>query len=371
MERTYDVIIIGAGQAGLAAAHEVQKRTGRFVVLEGSTRLGASWRDRYDSLVLFTPAEYDALPGLPLSLPRGALPTKDQIADYLEAYAAHFALPVRLGEKVTSLTRSEQGFVVQSERATYRAARVIVASGAFQLPVIPTYPGRAEATLTQLHSADYRRPEQLPAGPVLVVGAGNSAAQIAEELSHTRPVALSVRGSLRFRSTHWLGRSVFAWADQLGLLHAASGSRIARRMRRAGDPIFGGDLRTRIAIGAVQVRPEIERLARDRVRFVDGHEERFAAIVWATGFQSAYPWIEVSGAVDAAGAPIHRQGLSEVPGLSFLGLPWQRARSSALLMGAGRDAAWLVERVLGPVPRARAQSARAGVRAAELARPHL
>jgi putative flavoprotein involved in K+ transport len=348
MAQVHDVIIIGAGQAGLAAAHEVQKRTCNFVVLEASARLGSSWRERYDSLVLFTPAEYDSLPGLPLALPKGVLPTKDQIADYFERYAAYFGFPIQLGERVRSLTKDGDVFTITTNSAHYWAKSVIVASGAFQRPHVPSYNGQAGATLEQLHSAAYKNSAQLAPGAVLVVGAGNSAAQIAEELSRDRVVSLSVRGALRFRPLRVFGKSVFFWADILGLLHAERDSRSARRLRRAGDPIFGGALRQRIAQGAVRVRPEIARIASDRVFFRDGSSQQFAAIVWATGYRHAYPWLHIPGALDATGAPLHERGMSPVPGLSYLGLPWQRARSSALLLGAARDAAWLVTRVLGP-----------------------
>jgi putative flavoprotein involved in K+ transport len=347
VERTYEVIIIGAGQAGLAAAQQVAQRTRNLVVLEASPRLGASWRERYDSLVLFTPAEYDGLPGLPMGLPRGALPTKDQMADYLERYAAHFELPVRLGEPVQALTQINGQFSVTTTKASYRSARVIIATGAFQTPKLPSYHGQERATLVQLHSSAYRNPGQLPSAPVLVVGAGNSAAQIAEELSQERPVVLSVREPLRFRRTRLFGASLFFWGDKLGFMHADRESFIGRRLRRAGDPIFGGSLQSRVASGAVRLRPEIARIDGDTVHFVDGSAERFGAIVWGTGFRSSYPWLKVDGALDANGQPLQQRGLSPVSGLAYLGLAWQRARNSALVMGAGRDASWLVSQLLG------------------------
>lgn len=364
MERSYEVIIIGAGQAGLSAAQQVGQRTRDFVVLEASPRVGSSWRERYDSLVLFTPAAYDGLPGLPMDLPRGALPTKDQMADYLERYAAHFDLPVRLGEPVQALTRMNDKFVVTTTRGSYRGARVIIATGAFQEPKLPSYPGQDRATLVQLHSSAYRNASQLPAGPVLVVGAGNSAAQIAEELSQDRRVALSVREPLRFRPTRVMGASLFFWGDKLGFMHADRDSFIGRRLRRAGDPIFGGSLQSRIAAGAVQVRPEIARIDGETVHFVDGSVQRFSAIVWGTGFRSSYPWLKLEGALDARGQPLQQRGLSPVPGLAYLGLGWQRARSSALVMGAGRDARWLVAQLFDAA--GREERAYAGVAAAQL-----
>lgn len=345
MQPVYDVVIIGAGQAGLAAAYEAQQKGLKFTVLDAQTRVGASWRQRYDSLVLFTPAEYDGLPGMPLELAPDALPTKDQIADYLEGYAAHFRFPLRLGEGVRSLRRTGEHFAVESTRGRYLSHNVIVASGPFHKPVVPSYPGRESASIVQLHSSTYKNPAQLPVGPVLVVGAGNSAAQIADELSQDRPVVMSVREPMQFRALKKLGKSVFFWANLLGLMHADKESLRGRRMRRRGDPIFGLSLRDRVAVGAVSVAPEIASFDGGVVTFSDGSVQRFASIVWATGFRGSYDWLQVEGALDADGQPLHQRGVSPVPGLGFVGLPWLRSRSSALLMGAGRDAKWVVSKL--------------------------
>lgn len=360
MQPVYDVIIIGAGQAGLAAAYEAQQKGLKFVVLDAQTRVGASWRQRYDSLVLFTPAEYDGLPGLPLELAPDELPTKDQLADYLENYAAHFRFPLRLGEGVRSLRSTGEHFAIETTGGRYLSRNVVVASGPFHKPVVPSYPGHESAGIVQVHSSDYKNPAQLPPGPVLVVGAGNSAAQIADELSQDRPVAMSVREPMQFRALKKLGKSVFFWANLLGLMHADKESLRGRRMKRRGDPIFGLSLRDRIAAGAVAVAPEIASFNGDMVTFSDGTVQRFASVVWATGFRGSYDWLQVEGALDAEGQPIHERGVSPVQGLGFVGLPWLRSRSSALLMGAGRDAWWVMSK-LWPNVREATPSNRASV----------
>ena len=188
-----DVIVVGAGQAGLAIAWYLARLGLRFQVLEASAELGQSWRSRWDSLTLFTPAQYDALPGMPFPAPADTYPTKEPVADYLQAYADAFRLPVRLNARVTSLSRSGDGFEVRTADETFSARRVVVATGPFQVPFIPPAAGGLDSAVTQIHSADYRNPQALPDGPVLVVGGGNSGLQIAEELSASRRVDV-VRG---------------------------------------------------------------------------------------------------------------------------------------------------------------------------------
>ena len=187
-----DVVVIGGSQAGLAMAWHLARHHLRFVVLEAGPEIGHTWRSRWDSLTLFTPAQYDALPGMPFPGPPDTYPTKDPVAGYLKAYAAAFDLPVRLNARVTDLSQTAEGFEVRTGDGVFRARQVVVATGPFQVPFVPPAAQRLDGSVTQLHSAGYRNPQALPPGPVLVVGGGNSGFQIAEELAATRPVDLSI-----------------------------------------------------------------------------------------------------------------------------------------------------------------------------------
>jgi putative flavoprotein involved in K+ transport len=195
-EQRLDVVVVGGSQAGLAIAWHLARHGRRFVVLEAAPELGHSWRSRWDSLKLFTPAQYDALPGMAFPAPADTYPTKDPVADYLQTYAAAFDLPVRLNAKVTELRRLDDGsFELRAGEETYRARQVVVATGPFHVPFVPPQAHGLDPSVTQLHSADYRNPQALPDGAVLVVGGGNSGFQIAEELAATRTVDLSIAPS--------------------------------------------------------------------------------------------------------------------------------------------------------------------------------
>ncbi|RNI33131.1 hypothetical protein EFA69_01550 [Rufibacter immobilis] len=337
----YDAIVVGAGQAGLAMGYYLKQQNQRFLLLEQSLAVGQTWRDRYDSLKLFTPAEYCALPGLPLSLPQGHYPTKDQIADYLHRYAQHFRLPVLLRQKVVSLTREGNLFHLQTTQHHFQARQVIVATGPFQVPFIPTYATAPGKEVVQVHSAQYRNAGQLPAGRVLVVGAGNSGAQIAVELSQTHEVHLSVKKPPRFSPLRKWGKSVFWWATKTGAIYAPPSTFLGRKLLQQNDVIYGHELEQALKKREITLRPLIIGFNQQHVYFEDHTLGSFESIVWATGFRPSYEWLQIPEALGPNGWPLHQQGISPVTGLFFLGLSWQRSRSSALLLGAGRDALFI------------------------------
>ncbi|MBA9078850.1 flavin-containing monooxygenase [Rufibacter quisquiliarum] len=342
----YEVIVIGAGQAGLAMGYYLHLQRRDFLMLEAAPQVGQSWRERYDSLQLFTPAPYCHLPGFPLLLPRKHYPTKDEIARYLQQYAQQFRLPVELGQPVVSLTKKEGLFFLQTPSAHYLAQQVVVATGPFQAPFLPTYATAPAPEVVQLHSSRYRNPGQLPPGNVLVVGAGNSGAQIAVELAKYHAVHLSVKRKPRFSSLRMLGRSVFWWATVTGALYASPTSRVGKKVLRKADVIYGRELEQLLREKVIPLRPEITGFAGSQVFFKDGTSTQFSSIIWATGFQPDYRWLQIAGAITADGNPLHEQGLSPVPGLFYLGLSWQRSRSSALLLGAARDAQFIARQLL-------------------------
>jgi putative flavoprotein involved in K+ transport len=338
-----DVVVVGGSQAGLAMAWHLTQQGRRFVVLEAGPEVGHVWRSRWDSLKLFTPAQYDALPGLAFPAPADTYPTKDPVADYLQTYAATFDLPVRLSARVTRLSKSDDGFEVQTADQTYRARQVVVATGPFQVPFVPPMAAKLDASVTQVHSAGYRNPQALPEGPVLVVGGGNSGFQIAEELAATRTVDLSIATRYPMLPQRRAGKDLFWWLTRLGLLRVTVNSRPGRRMSRR-DFVIGTN-RKRLERAGVRFRPRLVDAEGRTVRFADHRLlEDVGVVVWATGHRSDYAWIHIPGVV-REGHVVHRRGVTEVPGLYFLGLSWQHTRGSALLGFVNDDAAYLADRI--------------------------
>jgi putative flavoprotein involved in K+ transport len=342
-DRLLDVVVVGGSQSGLAMAWHLAQQGLRFVVLEAGPEVGHVWRQRWDSLKLFTPAQYDALPGMAFPAPADTYPTKDPVADYLQAYVAAFDLPVRLNARVAGLSQTEEGFEVGTADATYRARQVVVATGPFQVPFVPPMAAKLDASVTQLHSADYRNPQALPDGPVLVVGGGNSGFQIAEELAATRTVDLSIATTYPMLPQRLAGRDLFWWLTRLGLLRVTVTSRPGRRMSRR-DFVIGTN-RRRLERAGVRFRPRLVDAEGRTVRFADHRLlEDVGVVVWATGYRPDYAWIQIPGVV-REGQVVHRRGVTEVPGLYFLGLSWQHTRGSALLGFVNDDATYLADRV--------------------------
>ena len=349
----FDTLVIGAGQAGLAAGYFLARAGLRFALLDAGDAIGASWQQRWDSLRLFTPARYNALPGLPFPGERYALPDKDAVAAYLNDYARQFALPARLGTAVRRMHRRAGGFAVETAGGeTLTATSVIVATGANQRPYTPAFASALAPEIVQLHSSQYRRPAQIPEGEVLVVGAGNSGAQIAVELAASgRSVRLSGRdtGSLPRRL---LGRDIYDWLWPT-MMRPSVDSRIGRRLLRGrlfrGDPLIG------MPPGALDA-PGLERVAATvaaeggRPVLADGRKLRdVRAIVWCTGFRPDFGWIELP-VLGLDGYPMHRRGVADgLPGLAFLGLRYQYRMGSALLGGVGEDADHVTSRIIAHV----------------------
>jgi putative flavoprotein involved in K+ transport len=341
-----DVVVVGGSQAGLAMGWHLARHGLRFLVLEAAPEVGQVWRSRWDSLKLFTPAQYDALPGMAFPAPADTYPTKDPVADYLQAYAAAFDLPVRLNAKGTELREIGDGFEVRTDDATYQARQVVVATGPFQVPFVPPPAAKLDPSVTQVHSADYRNPQALPAGPVLVVGGGNSGFQIAEELAATRTVDLSIATTYPMLPQRLRGRDLFWWLTRLGLMRVTVDSRLGRRASHREFVI--GTNRKRLERAGVRFRPRLVDAEGRTVRFAD-HSlvEDVGVVVWATGYRPDYAWIDIPGVV-REGHVVHRRGVTEVPGLYFLGLSWQHTRGSALLGFVNDDAAYLAEQISSP-----------------------
>jgi putative flavoprotein involved in K+ transport len=337
MDERLDVMVIGAGQAGLAMGYVLSGEGLRIRIVDAAHELGSSWRARWDSLRLFTPAAYSALPGLPFPAEPDHYPSKDEVAQYLSTYARVHALPVSLREGVLSVAPADGGgYRVETTRASYHAAQVVIATGGFQKPRIPAFASDLDSAVLQLHSSEYRGPGGLPDGPVLVVGGGNSGVQIAAELAAVRPAFLSVGSALARLPERFLGRSVFHWLDRFGAMDVTVESRLGRKASRR-EVLIGRTPRDVARAQDVKLLARAVGAAGDRILTAEGRRTRVSTVVWATGFRPDYGWLQV-GVLDSGGKPLHRRGVTDAAGLYFLGLPWQHTRGSALLGWVGRDA---------------------------------
>jgi putative flavoprotein involved in K+ transport len=343
----FDVIVIGGGQAGLSVGYHLKKRGVRFVIVDASARIGDAWRKRWDSLKLFSPAWLDSLDGMPFPLPRNEFPTKDQMADYLEAYAEHFELPVKLSTQVSRLSRRNGAFVVETDRGTLYAQKVVIAMASFQKKKLPAFASELRSDIRQLHSSEYKNPAQLRDGAVLVVGCGNSGAEIAHEVARTHETIMTAKknAEVPFNNTSFFGRWLF-----IGLLMRV----VFHRLLTIKTPM-GRKARPKLLTQATPlIRTRAADLGRDGVQRVgtrivgangglpvtdDGRTLDVKNVVWCTGFDSGQSWIDLP-IFDDDGQPRHEAGVvTEAPGLYFVGLPFLYSMSSAMVHGVGRDAA--------------------------------
>ncbi|WP_315095465.1 NAD(P)-binding domain-containing protein [uncultured Cellulomonas sp.] len=342
-------VVIGGGQAGLAASQALSAHGLPHVVLDAAARIGDSWRARWDSLRLFTPARFDGLPGRPYPGDPWALPTKDELADYLEAYAADLTLPVRTGVRVQRLSRSEGRYVVEHDAGVLHAENVVVATGFDRVPRVPGFAAELGPDVVQLDASTYRGPHQVGPGDVLVVGAGNSGADIALELAATHRTYLSGRhpGELPWRIDNPLvrplNRLVF-WAFR----HVLTTSTPVGRRARADVLAHSGPLirvRSRDLTQAAVTRvPRTTEVRGGLPVVADGRALDVSTVVWCTGFEPDHSWIDLP-VFDRAGQPEHDRGVTAEPGLYFLGLVFQHALASSMLQGVGADAAHIARRV--------------------------
>lgn len=342
-EYMYDVLVVGAGQAGLAMGYYLKKKNLSFLILDQSSEVGESWKNRYDSLTLFTPRTYSNLPGMILKGEQGGYPKKDEISAYLKSYAKTFSLPIKLNTLIESLDEIDAAFELTTNKGKYRARNIVVATGPFQHPNIPGFSKNLSSNIFQLHSSEYKNPSQLKEGTTLVVGGGNSGAQIATEIAEERTVYLSVGHRLRFLPQDIGNRSIFWWFDKLGFLKANVNSNFGRYLKNRPDPIFGLELKEKIKLAKVKVKPKVVSVKGSRVEFEDGGLLEVNNIIWSTGFKPDYTWIKVPFIFDHNGLPIHDRGITSKKGLYFLGMPWQYRRGSAILQGIGFDANHLAD----------------------------
>lgn len=339
-----DTIVIGAGQAGLATAYHLARTDQHFAVLDDRDRIGDVWRERFDSLRLYSPAKYDGLPGLPMPLPRGAWPGKDDMGDYLEAYARRFDLPVRTGVRVEHVSREGGRFTLGCGDQRLTADNVVVATGGWQRPRTPSFAAELDPAIRQMHSNDYKNPSQLQPGAVLVVGLSHSGGDIALEASATHPttVAGPVRGEIPFALEGRLARVLLPvlWfaANHVLTERTPVGRRMGPHVRSEGGPLLRVKRAHLDAAGVERVEAKVTGTRDGKPMLDGGRVLDVQNVIWCTGFDKDVSWITDS-VIGADGWPDQERGrVASAPGLYFVGLPFQYAFASMLVGGVGRDA---------------------------------
>ncbi len=338
-----DTIVVGGGQAGLAVGYYLRQLDRPFAILDANRRIGGSWRTRtWSSLRLFTPARYDGLPGWPFPAPAWSYPTARETADYLELYADRFELPVRSGVRVDRLAKAGDRFLVEAGEQRFLASSVVVATGFYGTPFVPGFASELDPRIVQMHSSEYRDPSQLAPGAVLIVGAGNSGADIAIESSKAHPTWLSGRdkGEVPVRIESRLARFAIPvlWflASHLLTVRTPLGRKLKPRVLANGSPrvrVKSKDLEQ----AGVVLAPKTSKVRDGRPVLADGRTLEVANVIWATGFRQNFGWIDLP-ILDGDGSPLHERGVAAEPGLYFVGLDFMYAATSENVGGVGRDA---------------------------------
>jgi putative flavoprotein involved in K+ transport len=364
VNKSHETIIVGGSQAGLSVGYHLQRRGRPFLILEATNQVGDAWRSRWDSLCLFTPAKMDGLDGMRFPAAANHKPTKDEMADYLKAYAAHFRLPVRTGVRVSRICKHDGRFLIEAGEKQFDTDNVVVATGSCRVPRLPPYARQLDPGIAQLHSSQYRNPSQLRPGPVLIVGVGNSGAEISVEVAGTHPTWLAgkERGHVPFNIDGFTARFL-VHGVRFAEHHVLSrgnpiGRRITPTLVAHGKPLVRVKPKQILSAGIRRV-PRVTEVRDALPLLEDGRTLDVRTVVWCTGFRLDFSWIDLP-VFDAAGVPRHERGIiPHEPGLAFVGLPFQYAATSELVPGIGRDAAYVARHIA-----ARAASRSGGTAAA-------
>ncbi len=346
--RDFDTVVIGGGQAGLITGYALQQRGVDFVILDASARTGDAWRSRWDSLRLFTQAFMNGLPGMAFPGDANDFVSKDQVADFLEQYATSMRLPIRLNTRVERLSRHGDRFLIEAGETTIMAQNVIVAMADYQKPAIPSFAPDLDEGITQMHSSQYRNPGQLPEGPVLVVGLGNSGADIALDVSKTHEtiVAGTESASVPFALEGWFGRTIGTRLVRFVMVHVLNtstpiGRRARPKLMKQGPPLVRVRPRELIAAGVRRVG-RVTGIRNGRPVVSDGQAMDVSSVIWCTGYRNGFDWIDLP-VFDEHHQPIHRRGVTDIDGLYFVGLFFLHAMWSETITGVQPDVQHIVE----------------------------
>ena len=341
------IVIIGGGQAGLAIGYFLKKAGKDFIILDENDNIGDAWRKRWDSLLLFTPAQHDSLPGIPFPASRGSFPGKDQMADYLEMYATRFSLPVHTGVKVNHIYSRGDHYEIEISDEKLLADKVVIATGTNPHPYIPSISDHIAPDIYQIHSSAYHNPESLPVGDVLVVGAATSGIEIALEISKTHTTFISGRPTFHIpdKVLKYAGEFYWWFVSTIITVNTPIGKKAKEKIIHGGSPLIRVSYDD-LEVAGVETLPRLNELNNGRPQFENGSALNVSSIIWATGYRPDFSWIEMN-LTDETGWPMTKRGISSTNyGLYFIGMPFQFGLTSGLVGGVGRDADYISRHIL-------------------------
>ncbi|MFT5926274.1 MAG: putative flavoprotein involved in K+ transport [Rubritalea sp.] len=341
-----DYVVIGGAQAGLSMAYHLKMMDKKFIVIDGGKEIGGSWLNRWDSLKLFTPTQYNHLPGLKFNAPKGHYPTKFEVANYFKSYVEKLDIPVKLDTLVTSVSKKDTGFQVTHKEGVIEAENVIVATGPFHTPYTPPCHTKISEETLQMHSNFYKGTHQLEDGDALVVGGGDSGYQILNEISKdgSRTVYFSGDTTVKSMPQHFLGKTIWWWFTLTGFLSFSKHSWLGKKINSFKQPVIGTDVKEILSRNNVISVGRTNDALNKEIIFEKQKTSTIKNVVWATGYRPNFKWIE-GLELDADSYPKNYRGVSNIQGLYFIGLPWMHTRGSATLGGVSKDASYLMDRM--------------------------
>jgi putative flavoprotein involved in K+ transport len=341
-----DFIIIGAAQAGLSMAYHLKKMEKKFLIVDGGDEIGASWLSRWDSLKLFTPTEYNHLPGLQFDAPKGYYPNKYEVANYFKAYVKEYAFPIQLNTLVDSVKKTEEGFIILYNEGLLRAKNVIVATGPFHTPYTPPCHTKLSSNVLQMHSNYYKGVHQLQEGDTLIVGGGDSGYQILDEVSVDTKRQVYFSGDTNVKSIphQFLGKTLWWWFTLIGFLKFNKYSWIGKKISSITQPVIGTNVKAILSRNNVSAVGRTKDALNETLEFENKKISSIKNIIWATGYRPNFHWIE-GLELDENNYPKNFRGVGNIDGLYFIGLPWMYTRGSATLGGVSKDADYLAKAI--------------------------
>lgn len=336
-----DFIIVGGAQAGLSMAYYLNKMDKKFIVVDKEDEVGASWLNRWDSLKLFTPSEFNNLPGMDFPAEKGYYPTKEDVADYFKNYTVAFDIEIKLNTLIEKVSKKEGYFILRHQDGEIKSKNIVIATGPFHIPYTPSFSKNISDKIFQIHSNYYKNPGQLQEGPAMVVGAGDSGFQILDEVSQSnRTTYFSGATDVRVLPQELFGKTLWWWFTKIGFLSFSRKTWLGKKLSQSKQPIIGTDVK-----GILKRKNVIPvgktKNAKDEIIVTENRKiENLRNIVWATGYRPNFSWIE-GLELSKDGYPKHNRGVSNIEGLYFIGLPWLHTRGSATLGGIKKDAQYL------------------------------